>query len=188
MTCADCNGGLYTKDDALVALGRRWHDGCFKCAGCRAPLGSTETFAEHDGAAFHLGCVPTPEAEPCRACGQPVRGEYVRAADDKYHARCLLAHCTHYISAYYERTTRGASCARVVLTMAMATLAMAGCTCYGYRILTRCFTCAGCKGSLDGGYLPRQCDGRPCCSAECAAKSSLCGSVGLMGGAGRDAR
>ena len=94
MTCADCNGALCTKDDALVALGRRWHDGCFKCAGCRTPLGSTETFAEHDGMAFHLGCVPTPEAEPCRACGQPVRGEYVRAADDKYHARCLLAHFT----------------------------------------------------------------------------------------------
>ena len=47
-----------------------------------------------------------------------------------------------------------------------------GCTylTWVYRILTRCFMCAGCKGSLDGGYLPRQRDGRPCCSAECAAK------------------
>ena len=127
MTCADCNGALCTKDDALVALGRRWHDGCFKCAGCRTPLGSTETFAEHDGMAFHLGCVPTPEAEPCRACGQPVRGEYVRVADDKYHARCLLAYFTilhfYVLSPTMNGTTRGALWVRACAcsTMAMAT-------------------------------------------------------------------
>ena len=90
VVCAGCKAGLSASEDVLQALGGTWHERCFKCAACGEVLPPTETFAEDGGAPYHLPCLARKRAAVCRACGQPIEGEYVKAGDATYHEACFV--------------------------------------------------------------------------------------------------
>ena len=82
----------------VVALGARWHPEHFFCAECGDPFGPGATHIEKDGYAWCVACQTrrTERRAPrCKACDQPVLGQYVRALAAEWHDACFRCAVCH---------------------------------------------------------------------------------------------
>ena len=80
--CARCKRPI--SGEYVQALGRAWHQNCFRCTVCgKAFVG--QQFAAHDGKPYHDHCYVEAFAPRCAACNRPISGPYVTALGKKWH-------------------------------------------------------------------------------------------------------
>lgn len=74
--------------DGIQALDRIYHREHFFCAGCSAVF--TGTYVEHEGLAWHEECLDDTAKDPCRKCGEPIRGDGIELGTTRFHERCFI--------------------------------------------------------------------------------------------------
>ncbi len=103
LTCAGCGKSL--TGSYITALNRKWHEDCFRCAGCRQPLGK-QGFYEHDGQPYHAACYQDRFSPRCAHCNQPLTGNYTTALGKTWHpSHFVCAQCGRPFDGgkFYER-------------------------------------------------------------------------------------
>ncbi|EOD33320.1 hypothetical protein EMIHUDRAFT_423670 [Emiliania huxleyi CCMP1516] len=88
--CAGCGQRVGGGDgrEAFGALGKLWHVGCFKCAGCERAI-SADSFIPHEGKAYHPQCHLEAFGTRCAGCQRPIDGPCLVVEGKKYHAACF---------------------------------------------------------------------------------------------------
>lgn len=86
--CSDCAGcGRDIKNgQALLALEKQWHLGCFKCKSCGKVL--TGEYISKDGAPYCEKDYQALFGVKCEACQQFITGKVLEAGDKHYHPSC----------------------------------------------------------------------------------------------------
>ncbi|XP_057197272.1 actin-binding LIM protein 1a [Triplophysa rosa] len=83
--CAGCGRDI-KNGQALLALERQWHLGCFKCKACAKVL--TGEYISKDGAPYCERDYQTLFGVQCEACQQFITGKVLEAGDKHYHPSC----------------------------------------------------------------------------------------------------
>ncbi|XP_049337220.1 actin-binding LIM protein 1a isoform X3 [Astyanax mexicanus] len=84
-TCAGCGRDI-KNGQALLALERQWHLGCFKCKACGKVL--TGEYISKDGAPYCEKDYQIHFGVKCEACHQFITGKVLEAGDKHYHPSC----------------------------------------------------------------------------------------------------
>uniref|UniRef100_A0A3Q3IYS4 Actin binding LIM protein 1a n=1 Tax=Monopterus albus TaxID=43700 RepID=A0A3Q3IYS4_MONAL len=83
--CAGCGRDI-KNGQALLALERQWHLGCFKCKACSKVL--TGEYISKDGAPYCEKDYQIHFGVQCEACHQFITGKVLEAGDKHYHPSC----------------------------------------------------------------------------------------------------
>nr|XP_043902431.1 actin-binding LIM protein 1a isoform X5 [Solea senegalensis] len=83
--CAGCGRDI-KNGQALLALDRQWHLGCFKCKACSKVL--TGEYISKDGAPYCERDYQLHFGVQCEACHQFITGKVLEAGDKHYHPSC----------------------------------------------------------------------------------------------------
>uniref|UniRef100_G3NHV0 Actin binding LIM protein 1a n=2 Tax=Gasterosteus aculeatus aculeatus TaxID=481459 RepID=G3NHV0_GASAC len=83
--CAGCGRDI-KNGQALLALDRQWHLGCFKCKACNKVL--TGEYISKDGAPYCEKDYQIHFGVQCEACHQFITGKVLEAGDKHYHPSC----------------------------------------------------------------------------------------------------
>ncbi|XP_029570095.1 actin-binding LIM protein 1 isoform X2 [Salmo trutta] len=83
--CAGCGRDI-KNGQALLALERQWHLGCFKCKACQKVL--TGEYISKDGAPYCEKDYQIHFGVQCEACQQFITGKVLEAGDKHYHPSC----------------------------------------------------------------------------------------------------
>nr|XP_015203203.1 PREDICTED: actin-binding LIM protein 1 isoform X12 [Lepisosteus oculatus] len=83
--CAGCGRDI-KNGQALLALDRQWHLGCFKCKACGKVL--TGEYISKDGAPYCEKDYQIHFGVQCEACHQFITGKVLEAGDKHYHPSC----------------------------------------------------------------------------------------------------
>uniref|UniRef100_A0A3Q0R7Q6 Actin binding LIM protein 1a n=1 Tax=Amphilophus citrinellus TaxID=61819 RepID=A0A3Q0R7Q6_AMPCI len=83
--CAGCGRDI-KNGQALLALDKQWHLGCFKCKACSKVL--TGEYISKDGAPYCEKDYQTHFGVQCEACHQFITGKVLEAGDKHYHPSC----------------------------------------------------------------------------------------------------
>ncbi|KAM4607965.1 actin-binding LIM protein 1-like isoform 1-T2 [Polymixia lowei] len=83
--CAGCGRDI-KNGQALLALERQWHLGCFKCKACGKVL--TGEYISKDGAPYCEKDYQIHFGVQCEACHQFITGKVLEAGDKHYHPSC----------------------------------------------------------------------------------------------------
>uniref|UniRef100_A0A674MNL4 Actin binding LIM protein 1a n=1 Tax=Takifugu rubripes TaxID=31033 RepID=A0A674MNL4_TAKRU len=83
--CAGCGRDI-KNGQALLALDRQWHLGCFKCKACSKVL--TGEYISKDGAPYCEKDYQIHFGVQCEACHQFITGKVLEAGDKHYHPSC----------------------------------------------------------------------------------------------------
>ncbi|CAG05175.1 unnamed protein product, partial [Tetraodon nigroviridis] len=83
--CAGCGRDI-KNGQALLALDRQWHLGCFKCKACSKVL--TGEYISKDGAPYCERDYQINFGVQCEACHQFITGKVLEAGDKHYHPSC----------------------------------------------------------------------------------------------------
>ncbi|XP_066549320.1 actin-binding LIM protein 1 isoform X2 [Amia ocellicauda] len=83
--CAGCGRDI-KNGQALLALERQWHLGCFKCKACGKVL--TGEYISKDGAPYCEKDYQIHFGVKCEACHQFITGKVLEAGDKHYHPSC----------------------------------------------------------------------------------------------------
>ncbi|XP_030235582.1 actin-binding LIM protein 1a isoform X4 [Gadus morhua] len=83
--CAGCGRDI-KNGQALLALDRQWHLGCFKCKACAKVL--TGEYISKDGAPYCEKDYQIHFGVQCEACQQFITGKVLEAGDKHYHPSC----------------------------------------------------------------------------------------------------
>nr|XP_057911570.1 filamin-binding LIM protein 1 [Doryrhamphus excisus]XP_057911571.1 filamin-binding LIM protein 1 [Doryrhamphus excisus]XP_057911572.1 filamin-binding LIM protein 1 [Doryrhamphus excisus] len=85
--CAFCRKPILFSEEALTALQKLYHKGCFRCRSCSSPLAGKQFYHE----AEIPKCEKCHEAslEICWSCGHRIKGKLVRALQRTYHPACF---------------------------------------------------------------------------------------------------
>ncbi|XP_072533502.1 actin-binding LIM protein 1a isoform X3 [Salminus brasiliensis] len=84
-TCAGCGRDI-KNGQALLALERQWHLGCFKCKACGKVL--TGEYISKDGAPYCEKDYQVHFGVKCEACNEFITGKVLEAGDKHYHPSC----------------------------------------------------------------------------------------------------
>ncbi|XP_028323723.1 actin-binding LIM protein 1 isoform X11 [Gouania willdenowi] len=84
-SCAGCGRDI-KNGQALLALDRQWHLGCFKCKACSKVL--TGEYISKDGAPYCERDYQIHFGVKCEACHQFITGKVLEAGDKHYHPSC----------------------------------------------------------------------------------------------------
>ncbi|XP_046732148.1 actin-binding LIM protein 1a isoform X7 [Silurus meridionalis] len=84
-TCAGCGRDI-KNGQALLALDKQWHLGCFKCKACCKVL--TGEYISKDGAPYCEKDYQIHFGVRCEACHQFITGKVLEAGDRHYHPSC----------------------------------------------------------------------------------------------------
>ncbi|XP_033252118.1 paxillin homolog 1-like [Drosophila miranda] len=84
--CYAC--GSLILERAIAAVGRKWHEECFKCVGCCQNL-LTSTFFEVNGYLFCKDDFREAFSSRCAGCGKPIDKKAIVALNTKWHPRCF---------------------------------------------------------------------------------------------------
>uniref|UniRef100_A0A3B4CJ44 Actin binding LIM protein 1a n=1 Tax=Pygocentrus nattereri TaxID=42514 RepID=A0A3B4CJ44_PYGNA len=84
-TCAGCGRDI-KNGQALLALDKQWHLGCFKCKACGKVL--TGEYISKDGAPYCEKDYQIHFGVKCEACHQFITGKVLEAGDKHYHPSC----------------------------------------------------------------------------------------------------
>ncbi|XP_054975590.1 actin-binding LIM protein 1 isoform X8 [Sorex araneus] len=83
--CAGCGRDI-KNGQALLALDKQWHLGCFKCRSCGKVL--TGEYISKDGAPYCEKDYQVLFGVKCEACHQFITGKVLEAGDKHYHPSC----------------------------------------------------------------------------------------------------
>ncbi|XP_034753955.1 actin-binding LIM protein 1a isoform X7 [Etheostoma cragini] len=83
--CAGCGRDI-KNGQALLALDKQWHLGCFKCKACTKVL--TGEYISKDGAPYCEKDYQINFGVQCEACHQFITGKVLEAGDKYYHPSC----------------------------------------------------------------------------------------------------
>ncbi|XP_041939953.1 actin-binding LIM protein 1 isoform X31 [Alosa sapidissima] len=83
--CAGCGRDI-KNGQALLALDRQWHLGCFKCKACGKVLSGE--YISKDGAPYCEKDYQIHFGVQCEACQQYITGKVLEAGDKHYHPSC----------------------------------------------------------------------------------------------------
>ncbi|KAM6329955.1 actin-binding LIM protein 1 [Podargus strigoides] len=83
--CAGCGRDI-KNGQALLALDKQWHLGCFKCRACGKVL--TGEYISKDGAPYCEKDYQVLFGVKCEACHQFITGKVLEAGDKHYHPSC----------------------------------------------------------------------------------------------------
>ncbi|XP_047206721.1 actin-binding LIM protein 1-like isoform X12 [Girardinichthys multiradiatus] len=83
--CSGCGRDI-KNGQALLALDRQWHLGCFKCKACGKVL--TGEYISKDGAPYCEKDYQIHFGVQCEACHQFITGKVLEAGDKHYHPSC----------------------------------------------------------------------------------------------------
>ncbi|XP_035982321.1 actin-binding LIM protein 1 isoform X20 [Fundulus heteroclitus] len=83
--CSGCGRDI-KNGQALLALDRQWHLGCFKCKACGKVL--TGEYISKDGAPYCEKDYQIHFGVQCEACQQFITGKVLEAGDKHYHPSC----------------------------------------------------------------------------------------------------
>ncbi|XP_051936418.1 actin-binding LIM protein 1a isoform X5 [Hippocampus zosterae] len=83
--CAGCGRDI-KNGQALLALDKQWHLGCFKCKACGKVL--TGEYISKDGAPYCEKDYQIHFGVQCEACHQFITGKVLEAGDKHYHPSC----------------------------------------------------------------------------------------------------
>ncbi|XP_077351248.1 actin-binding LIM protein 1a isoform X2 [Festucalex cinctus] len=83
--CAGCGRDIMN-GQALLALDKQWHLGCFKCKACAKVL--TGEYISKDGAPYCEKDYQIHFGVQCEACHQFITGKVLEAGDKHYHPSC----------------------------------------------------------------------------------------------------
>nr|XP_028586021.1 actin-binding LIM protein 1 isoform X32 [Podarcis muralis] len=83
--CAGCGRDI-KNGQALLALDKQWHLGCFKCKACAKVL--TGEYISKDGAPYCEKDYQVLFGVKCEACHQFITGKVLEAGDKHYHPSC----------------------------------------------------------------------------------------------------
>ncbi|XP_048406684.2 actin-binding LIM protein 1 [Stegostoma tigrinum] len=83
--CAGCGRDI-KNGQALLALERQWHLGCFKCKACGNVL--TGEYISKDGAPYCEKDYQSLFGVKCEDCGKFITGKVLEAGDKHYHPSC----------------------------------------------------------------------------------------------------
>ncbi|XP_036402394.1 actin-binding LIM protein 1-like isoform X2 [Megalops cyprinoides] len=83
--CAGCGRDI-KNGQALLALERQWHLGCFKCKACGKVL--TGEYISKDGAPYCEADYQVHFGVQCESCQQYITGKVLEAGDKHYHPSC----------------------------------------------------------------------------------------------------
>ncbi|XP_029305309.1 actin-binding LIM protein 1 isoform X17 [Cottoperca gobio] len=83
--CAGCGRDI-KNGQALLALDKQWHLGCFKCKACNKVL--TGEYISKDGAPYCEKDYQIHFGVQCEACHQFITGKVLEAGDKHYHPSC----------------------------------------------------------------------------------------------------
>eukprot|EP01136_Pigoraptor_vietnamica_P010529 Opistho-1_new@48258 len=72
----------------LQAMGREWHQACFRCTDCASAL--DKYYYERDGSPYCEGCFLLRFGKRCHGCGQYITGPIMAAQDRLYHTECFV--------------------------------------------------------------------------------------------------
>nr|XP_015211343.1 PREDICTED: leupaxin-like isoform X1 [Lepisosteus oculatus] len=95
--CAYCNGPIL--QNILTALDRSWHPEHFFCTACGHVFGS-EGFLEREGKPYCHADFYRLYAPKCSGCGDPVRENYLSAANGTWHTECFV--CADCLSPFQD--------------------------------------------------------------------------------------
>nr|XP_056705454.1 actin-binding LIM protein 1 isoform X2 [Euleptes europaea] len=95
--CAGCGRDI-KNGQALLALDRQWHLGCFKCKACAKVL--TGEYISKDGAPYCEKDYQVLFGVKCEACHQFITGKVLEAGDKHYHPTC--ARCSRCSQMFTE--------------------------------------------------------------------------------------
>ncbi|KAK3573173.1 hypothetical protein QTP86_014842 [Hemibagrus guttatus] len=84
-TCAGCGRDIKS-GQALLALDKQWHLGCFKCKACGKVL--TGEYISKDGAPYCEKDYQLHFGVRCEACHEFITGKVLEAGDRHYHPSC----------------------------------------------------------------------------------------------------
>uniref|UniRef100_A0A4W5P7S1 Actin binding LIM protein 1b n=1 Tax=Hucho hucho TaxID=62062 RepID=A0A4W5P7S1_9TELE len=105
--CAGCGRDI-KNGQALLALERQWHLGCFKCKACGKVLSGEyiskagTPYCEKDYQ-IHFGV-------QCEACNQFITGKVLEAGDKHYHPSCArCSRCNHMVTEGEEMYLQGST-------------------------------------------------------------------------------
>lgn len=104
--CAGC--GRAIRGRYFTALGRAWHQECFRCAGCGQVI-QEQRFLERDGRPYHRACYHERFSPRCAACGRPIAGECTTAMGRRWHPEhfvCTRCRRPFAGQGYYEHDGR----------------------------------------------------------------------------------
>uniref|UniRef100_A0A8C7QNZ8 Actin binding LIM protein 1a n=1 Tax=Oncorhynchus mykiss TaxID=8022 RepID=A0A8C7QNZ8_ONCMY len=110
--CTGCGRDI-KNGQALLALERQWHLGCFKCKACKKVL--TGEYISKDGAPYCEKDYQIHFGVQCEACQQFITGKVLEAGDKHYHPSCArCSRCNQMFTEGEEMYLQG--CWDVVLT------------------------------------------------------------------------
>ncbi|XP_048361924.1 actin-binding LIM protein 1 isoform X8 [Sphaerodactylus townsendi] len=95
--CAGCGRDI-KNGQALLALDRQWHLGCFKCKACAKVL--TGEYISKDGSPYCEKDYQVLFGVKCEACHQFITGKVLEAGDKHYHPSC--ARCSRCSQMFTE--------------------------------------------------------------------------------------
>uniref|UniRef100_A0A8C7QKG9 Actin binding LIM protein 1a n=1 Tax=Oncorhynchus mykiss TaxID=8022 RepID=A0A8C7QKG9_ONCMY len=112
--CTGCGRDI-KNGQALLALERQWHLGCFKCKACKKVL--TGEYISKDGAPYCEKDYQIHFGVQCEACQQFITGKVLEAGDKHYHPSCArCSRCNQMFTEGEEMYLQGKGCWDVVLT------------------------------------------------------------------------
>lgn len=178
MKCAGCRRAL--SGQYLKALNKGWHPACFRCAGCKKPIGY-DAFSINQGHPYHSRCYMHLFGKKCAGCGNWIDGEFTAALQRAWHPHCFTcAGCAHPIldksfsikenqawhkACYHQKFSEPCSICQAPLVKKVLVDAWGNKYCPGHeRKLKPCFSCSRliCDSLTKGGQ--RYPDGTHICN------------------------
>ncbi|XP_043911850.1 actin-binding LIM protein 1 isoform X16 [Protopterus annectens] len=105
--CAGCGRDI-KNGQALLALERQWHLGCFKCKACAKVL--TAEYISKDGAPYCEKDYQLQFGVKCEACQQYITGKVLEAGDKHYHPSCArCSRCNQMFTEGEEMYLKGST-------------------------------------------------------------------------------
>jgi len=81
VTCDECQQPI--AGSGIQALGKTWHQSCFKCEACKKPL--TGSFMNTGGKPYCTEDFQRLFVKTCSGCGQNIQGPLIRAMGKEWH-------------------------------------------------------------------------------------------------------
>uniref|UniRef100_A0A3P8ZWC4 Actin binding LIM protein 1a n=1 Tax=Esox lucius TaxID=8010 RepID=A0A3P8ZWC4_ESOLU len=104
--CTGCGRDI-KNGQALLALEKQWHLGCFKCKACQKVL--TGEYISKDGAPYCEKDYQIHFGVQCEACQQFITGKVLEAGDKHYHPTCArCSRCNQMFTEGEEMYLQGA--------------------------------------------------------------------------------
>ena len=102
IACLGCGKGCWT-GQSLTALGGKWHDHCWRCAGCLQLLQGTYNTGKADHLPYHPSCYKAAFGRRCAVCKELLEGSYTEIDGQPMHAECFTcAMCAKAIGGSYN--------------------------------------------------------------------------------------